>query len=333
MTPFTHACKARPLTIVGWTSLSVSLSLSLSLSQQIQRSFNELLGGETKLLRELGSSRRGPHGDNRGLLCGIAFLRKHAGGCERIQSGEHASVLEEVKTGEKNKRIRTSHFLWSPHESVSLEWFIAGVEMSGFRRHPCTSYMVRHCVATSTADDSCGMKSYLSEPTSLTMLVKRRVFLIVWQLKHGSVWTGSGHATTGFQVGNPNRDRFHHPTLLFSKTPRPFHCTSTLLLSSFVCGFFYLRGFSFFYSPLAPSTTRLALILEITHLSFCSSSFTASARTQFRWLLVDSSAPPSNTPCPCDISVRMFVTVHVAWGLSASFAVVSGVHQGGLRQL
>ena len=28
--PFAHACKARPLTIVGWTSLSVSLSLSLS---------------------------------------------------------------------------------------------------------------------------------------------------------------------------------------------------------------------------------------------------------------------------------------------------------------
>ena len=27
--PFTHACKARPLTDVGWTSLSVSLSLSL----------------------------------------------------------------------------------------------------------------------------------------------------------------------------------------------------------------------------------------------------------------------------------------------------------------
>ena len=26
--PFAHACKARPLTIVGWTSLSVSLSLS-----------------------------------------------------------------------------------------------------------------------------------------------------------------------------------------------------------------------------------------------------------------------------------------------------------------
>ena len=30
--PFAHACQARPLTIVGWTSLSVSLSLSLSLS-------------------------------------------------------------------------------------------------------------------------------------------------------------------------------------------------------------------------------------------------------------------------------------------------------------
>ena len=28
--PFTHACKARPLTDVGWTFLSVSLSLSLS---------------------------------------------------------------------------------------------------------------------------------------------------------------------------------------------------------------------------------------------------------------------------------------------------------------
>ena len=27
--PFTHACEARPLTIVGWTSLGVSLSLSL----------------------------------------------------------------------------------------------------------------------------------------------------------------------------------------------------------------------------------------------------------------------------------------------------------------
>ena len=27
--PHTHACKAKPLTIVGWTSLSVSLSLSL----------------------------------------------------------------------------------------------------------------------------------------------------------------------------------------------------------------------------------------------------------------------------------------------------------------
>ena len=30
--PFTHVCEARPLTVVGWTSLSVSLSLSLSLS-------------------------------------------------------------------------------------------------------------------------------------------------------------------------------------------------------------------------------------------------------------------------------------------------------------
>ena len=28
--PFTQACKASPLTIVGWTSLSVSLSLSMS---------------------------------------------------------------------------------------------------------------------------------------------------------------------------------------------------------------------------------------------------------------------------------------------------------------
>ena len=27
--PFAHACKARPLTTVGWTSLSVSLSMSL----------------------------------------------------------------------------------------------------------------------------------------------------------------------------------------------------------------------------------------------------------------------------------------------------------------
>ena len=34
--PFAHACKARPLTIVGWTSLSVSLSLSLSQKERIQ---------------------------------------------------------------------------------------------------------------------------------------------------------------------------------------------------------------------------------------------------------------------------------------------------------
>ena len=33
--PFTRACKARPLTIVGWTSLSVSLSFSLSLTRKI----------------------------------------------------------------------------------------------------------------------------------------------------------------------------------------------------------------------------------------------------------------------------------------------------------
>ena len=38
--PFAHACEARPLTIVGWTSLSVSLSLSMSKKRNMHRSHN-----------------------------------------------------------------------------------------------------------------------------------------------------------------------------------------------------------------------------------------------------------------------------------------------------
>ena len=37
MTPFTHACKARPLTVVGWTSLSVTVIVIVRLEDMFEQ--------------------------------------------------------------------------------------------------------------------------------------------------------------------------------------------------------------------------------------------------------------------------------------------------------